>query len=87
MGGHLGSLLCWVSQRCPFRCQVRQGGHRPPLDPAPVLRCRGQSGMELTRLDQAASSPSSANSVGLEDGPLPQSSQQSWALPPLAPKA
>lgn len=86
MERHLGRLPCWVSQFCPCKCEVRQR-HRPPLDPTLALRCRGLFGMELTKFDQASSSPSSANSVGLEDGPLPQPSQQSWALPPLAHRA
>ena len=43
--------------------------------------------MELSRLDQASSAPSSTESLGLEDGPLPRLSQQSWVLPPLAHEA
>lgn len=43
--------------------------------------------MELTRLDQASSAASSTKSLGLEDGPLPRLSQQSWILPPLAHEA
>jgi hypothetical protein len=44
----------------------------------PALRCPGQFDTELTRLDEASSSQSSAKSLGLENGPLPQ---QSWARP------
>ena len=40
--------------------------------------------MELARLDQASSAPSSTKSLGLEKGPLPRPSRQSWILPPLA---
>ena len=43
--------------------------------------------MELTRLDQASSAPSSAKSLGLEEGPLPRPSRQRWILPPLAHEA
>lgn len=66
-----------------------EGRYRSPLDPSLALSCRRQFGMELTRLTRhpRLPPPQTANSVGLEDGPLPQSSQQSWTLPPLAHRA
>lgn len=70
-------------KRAYCRCQASQGGHRPPLDPGPVLSCTGQFDTKLTRFDQASSSPST-NDLGLENSPLPRCS---WARLPLAHRA